>query len=176
LLLGIGVSLATFVVKSAFPHVAHVGWLAEEGVWRNLRRYPQAWAPPGIAILRFDAALYFANVGFLRDTVDRTLAEAPDVTGLVLDLGGAHDIDGVGVETLHQLLVDLEQRGLRVAVAGLKGPVRDVLERAHWTAERRAQVAWLAPEHALRAWGLPVGAAAATAAPATQTAVATLDD
>jgi sulfate permease, SulP family len=94
----------------------------------------------------------------------------------VLDLGGAHDIDGVGVETLHQLLVDLDQRGLRVAVAGLKGPVRDVLERAHWTAERRAQVAWLAPEHALRAWGMPVGAAATTAAPATKTAVATLDD
>lgn len=157
LLLGIGVSLATFVVKSAFPHVAHVGWLADEGVWRNLRRYPRAWAPPGVAVLRFDAALYFANVGFLRDTVDRTLADAPDVTGLVLDLGGAHDIDGVGVDTLHQLLVDLDQRGLRVAVAGLKGPVRDVLDRAHWTAERRAQVAWLAPEHALRAWGLAVG-------------------
>jgi sulfate permease, SulP family len=78
LLLGIGVSLAWFVVKSAFPHVARVGWLAEEGVWRNLRRYPQAWAPPGVAVLRFDAALYFANVGFLRDTVDRTLAERPN--------------------------------------------------------------------------------------------------
>jgi SulP family sulfate permease len=109
-------------------------------------------------VLRFDAALYFANVGFLRDTVERTLAERPDLTGLVLDLGGAHDIDGVGVETLHQLLVDLEQRGLRVAVAGLKGPVRDVLARAHWSEERRAQVGWLAPEHALRAWGLPVAA------------------
>jgi SulP family sulfate permease len=181
LLLGIGVSLATFVVKSAFPHVAHVGWLAEEGVWRNLRRYPQAWAPPGIAVLRFDAALYFANVGFLRDTVDRTLADAPELTGLVLDLGGAHDIDGVGVETLHQLLVDLDQRGLRVAVAGLKGPVRDVLERAHWTAERRAQVAWLAPEHALRSWGLPVGAAspevvAATAAASAASTAATPED
>jgi len=165
LLLGIGVSLATFVVKSAFPHVAHVGWLEEEGVWRNLRRYPDAWAPPGIAVLRFDAALYFANVGFLRDTVERTLAQEPDLEGLVLDLGGAHDIDGVGVETLHQLLVDLEQRGLRVAVAGLKGPVRDVLARAHWRDDRRAQVAWLAPEHALRAWGLPVGAQPLDTAP-----------
>jgi sulfate permease, SulP family len=158
LLVGIGVSLATFVVRSAFPHVASVGWLAEEGVWRNLKRYPDAWAPPGVAVLRFDAALYFANVGFLRDTVERTLAQEPGLTGLVLDLGGAHDIDGVGVETLHQLLVDLEQRRLQVAVAGLKGPVRDVLARAHWSDERRAQVAWLAPEHVLRAWGLPVAA------------------
>jgi sulfate permease, SulP family len=153
LLLGIGASLAWFVVRSAFPHVARVGWLAEEGVWRNLVRYPEAWAPPGVEVLRFDAALYFANVGFLRDTVERSLAERPDLEGLVLDLGGAHDIDAVGVEALHQLLVDLELRGLRVAVAGLKGPVRDVLARAHWDAARRAQVAWLGPEHALRAWG-----------------------
>ena len=147
-------SLVGFVVRSAFPHVARVGWLATEGVWRNRLRYPEAWAPPGVEVLRFDAALYFANVGFLRDTVERTLAVRPDLEGLVLDLGGAHDIDAVGVETLHQLLVDLERRGVRTAVAGLKGPVRDVLARAHWSAERRAQVAWLAPEHALQAWGL----------------------
>jgi len=166
LLVGIGASLAWFVVRSAFPHVARVGWLAEEGVWRNLARYPGAWAPPGVEVLRFDAALYFANVGFLRDTVERSLAERPDLEGLVLDLGGAHDIDAVGVETLHQLLVDLERRGLRVAVAGLKGPVRDVLARAHWDAARRAQVAWLGPEHALRAWGcgFPDGRGAGPAA------------
>jgi len=162
LLLGISASLAWFVVKSAFPHVASVGWLAEEGVWRNLRRYPQAWAPPGVAVLRFDAALYFANVGFLRDTVERTLAERPELEGLVLDLGGAHDIDAVGVETLHRVLVDCERLGVRVAVAGLKGPVRDVLARAPWSDARRAQVAWLAPEHALRAWGHRIGDAPPT--------------
>ena len=160
LFLGIGASLAWFVVKSAFPHVASVGWLAEEGVWRNVRRYPQVWRPAGVVVLRFDAALYFANVGFLRDTVERTLAEHPGLEGLVLDLGGAHDIDAVGVETLHRLLVDAEQWGVRVAVAGLKGPVRDVLARTDWNAERRAQVAWLAPEHALRAWGHAVEPAA----------------
>jgi anti-anti-sigma regulatory factor len=121
LVVGIAVSLVWFVVRSAFPHVARVGWLATEGVWRNLLRYPEAWAPPGVEVLRFDAALYFANVGFLRDTVERTLEARPDLEGLVLDLGGAHDIDAVGVETLHQLLVDLERRGVRTAVAGPQG-------------------------------------------------------
>lgn len=169
LLLGIGVSLAVFVVRSAFPHVARVGWLAELGVWRNVHRYPEAWEPPGVAVLRFDAALYFANVGFLRDTVERTLAERPGLDGLVLDLGGAHDIDGVGVETLHQMLVEVEARGVRVAVAGLKGPVRDVLDRAGWRPERRAQVGWLAPEHALRAWGMAFADAPASAGAARPT-------
>jgi sulfate permease, SulP family len=162
LLLGIGASLAWFVVRSAFPHVARVGWLAEEGVWRNLVRYPEAWAPPGVEVLRFDAALYFANVGFLRDTVERSLAERPDLEGLVLDLGGAHDIDAIGVEALHQLLVDLELRGLRVAVAGLKGPVRDVLARgplgrgtagAGRVVGPRARAAGLGPRRPRRATG-----------------------
>lgn len=44
---------------------------------------------------------------------------------------------------------------LAVAVAGFKGPVRDVLDRAHWRPERRAQVAWPSIDHALAAWGLP---------------------
>ena len=30
-------------------------------VWRNVRRFPNAEVAPGIAVVRFDAQLYFAN-------------------------------------------------------------------------------------------------------------------
>ncbi|MDF1522557.1 MAG: sulfate permease [Trueperaceae bacterium] len=154
ILIGVATSLGLFVVRSAFPHVARLGWQRDEGLWRNLRRYPDAAVVAGVELLRFDAALYFANAAFLRTTVEELLAARPDTQRLVLDLGGAHDIDAVGVETLLALLVDLEQRGVATAVVGLKGPVRDVLDRAHWNAERRAQVAWPSIEHALDAWGI----------------------
>lgn len=154
ILIGVATSLGLFVVRSAFPHVARLGWNAEEALWRNVRRYPEVALVPGVELLRFDAALYFANAGFLRDTVERTLAERPDTERLVLDLSGAHDMDAVGVETLLALLVDLERRGVDTAAVGLKGPVRDVLDRAHWTPERRAQVAWPSIEHVLDAWGI----------------------
>lgn len=156
LLLGALAAIGYFVVKSAFPHVARVGWLSEERVWRNLRRYPQAQRPPGISVLRFDAPLYFANVGFLRDTVAQTIADDPDLQGIVLDLSNAYDLDASGLETLHQLLIHAEARGLRIAVAGLKGPVRDIIARSDWSPDRLAQVAHFAPEHALRVWGIEV--------------------
>ena len=158
LLLGALAAIAYFVLKSAFPHVAELGWLPDERVWRNLRRYPEALRPPGVSILRFDAPLYFANVGFLRDTVDRTLAADKGLQGLILDLSNAYDLDASGLEMLHHLLLAVEARGLKVAVAGLKGPVRDIIARSDWSAERRAQVGHLAPEHALRVWGIEVGA------------------
>jgi len=154
LLLGALAAIAYFVFKSAFPHIAHLGWLREERVWRNLRRYPHAERPDGVSILRFDAPLYFANVGFLRDTVEQTLAAEPDLRGLILDLSNAYDLDASGLEMLHHLLVAVEGRGVRVAVAGLKGPVRDIIGRSDWNEERRAQVAYLAPEHVLRVWGV----------------------
>lgn len=153
LLGGAAVALATLLVRSAFPHVARLGYLAQERVWRNRLRYPEARQPQGIEVLRFDAPLYFANTGFLRDRVEEIVGEA-GLEGLILDLSNAYDIDAVGVETLHEILVDLEARGKKVAVAGLKGPVRDVIERADWRPERRAQIAHMAVEHALAGWGI----------------------
>lgn len=172
ILAGVALSLGLFVVRSAFPHVARLGWNDAERLWRNVRRYPDVATVAGVELLRFDAALYFANAAFLRDVVERLLAERPDTRRLVLDLGGAHDIDAVGVATLLQLLVDLEQRGVEVAAAGLKGPVRDVLDRAHWRPERRAQVAWPSIDHVLAAWGLPHPGAATAAGSAAGSAVA----
>ena len=153
ILIGIAFSLGLFVVRSAFPHVARLGWNPDEALWRNVRRYPDVALVPGVELLRFDAALYFANAAFLRDTVGRTRADRPETERLVLDLSGVHDLDAVGVETLLALLVDLEQRGVATAAVGLKGPVRDVLDRARWSPERRAQVGWPSIEHVLEAWG-----------------------
>ena len=150
---GATAALATLLLRSAFPHVARLGWLQQAGVWRNRRRYPEAKQPEGTEVLRFDAPLYFANTGFLRDLVEEVVAD-PNIRALVLDLSNAYDIDAVGVETLHELLVDLEARGLRVAVAGLKGPVRDVIDRAEWHPSRRAQIEFMAIEHALASWGI----------------------
>jgi sulfate permease, SulP family len=152
LLAGILVSLGVFVVRSAFPHVATLGYLPSEGAWRSVRRHPEAREVAGVVVLRFDAALLFVNAGFLRDTVERTLAERPGASGVILDLSGAHDIDAVGVETLLEVLGALDDARVQAAVVGLKGPVRDVLERAHWSAARRAQVGFVTIEQVLAAW------------------------
>lgn len=160
ILIGVAFSLAVFVWRSAFPHVAVMGRLDEQGVWRNVARYPEARSSDALVVLRPDASLYFANATYLRDVVERALAERPGVAGLVLDLSAVNDVDAVGLDGLERLMAELDQRGLEVHLAGMKGPVRDVAARAGWPAR-----------HAARAYhfGLDQAVAAATAACAART-------
>ncbi len=141
IVIGVGFSLAVFVWRSAFPHVAVMGRLDQLGVWRNLSRYPEARPAPHLVVLRPDASLYFANATYLRDVVERALAEREEVRGLVLDLSAVNDVDAVGLGSLERLLAELDQRGLEVHLAGMKGPVRDVAARAGWQ-ERHAERAF----------------------------------
>ena len=152
ILIGVGFSLAVFVWRSAFPHVAVMGRLDESGVWRNVTRYPDVRLSQQLVVLRPDASLYFANATYLRDVVERALAERAEAGGLVLDLSAVNDVDAVGLGALDQLMAELDQRGLEVHLAGMKGPVRDVAARAGWT-ER----------HAGRAFHLSIDQAVATA-------------
>ena len=50
----VGFSLAVFVARSAWPHTAELGWLPGPGVFRNVRRYPQAQTWPDLYLTRPD--------------------------------------------------------------------------------------------------------------------------
>lgn len=147
ILVGIGFSLAIFLWRSAFPHVAIMGRLADSeasgacGVWRNVLRHPQARVHPRLVVLRPDASLYFANATWLRDVVERALAAREGVRGLVIDLSAVNDVDAVALESLEELMHELGLQGLEVHLAGMKGPVGDVAARAGWR-ERYAERAF----------------------------------
>jgi len=141
ILVGVGFSLAVFLWRSAFPHVAVMGRLEDPGVWRNVRRHPQALPHSSLVVLRPDASLYFANATWLRDVVERSLAERPEVRGLVIDLSAVNDVDAVALQSLEAMMTDLELRGLALHLAGMKGPVSDVATRAGWR-ERYASRVW----------------------------------
>lgn len=129
--LGVGVlvSLGVFLLAMARPHVAVLGQLPGTTVYRNLDRHPSA-VPPGAGVLavRIDAPLYFANTAFLKQTLSdlETQAAAP-LRALVLDAKGIGAIDASAETVLHELVADYEQRGIELWIAGLRGPVADVL-------------------------------------------------
>ncbi len=147
ILVGVAFSLAIFLWRSAFPHVAVMGRLADSegsgvcGVWRNVLRHPQARPHPRLVVVRPDASLYFANATWLRDVVERVLAEREEVRGLVIDLSAVNDVDAVALESLEELMHELDLQGLEVHLAAMKGPVGDVAARAGWR-ERYADRAY----------------------------------
>ncbi len=167
ILIGVATSLLVFVARSARPHTAELGWLPEEGVFRNVRRFPHAVVWPEAYLTRPDATLYFANMAFLDRRLEDAAADRPDLRHVVLDMTGVADVDAVAVETLEERARALARQGVRLHLAGVKGPVRDVLRRAGWYDHDLADD-HLTLERAARAipLALPNGEARAGADPA----------
>lgn len=131
ILVGVGVSLLAFVVRTTRPHVAVLGRLAGTDEYRNLKNYPDAVPTPGVLAVRIDAQFYFGNVTFLKDTLrDLELAANDPVRAVVLDATSINQLDSSAESALSELHASYRERGVRFVVAGVKGPVREVMERS----------------------------------------------
>ena len=175
ILIGVAFSLLVFVARSAYPHVAELGWLQGDGVFRNVLRFEDARRYRGVLLARPDASLYFANMAFLEswldDALQRRAADADEpVRAVVLDCSAVNDVDAVALEALERRLVVWDGAGVALHLAGVKGPVRDRLARSGFSRRHPERVAHLSVAHALEALGAeleaPSGAAVGAGAPA----------
>jgi SulP family sulfate permease len=147
LILGVetGVFLAAavsiiLVLKNIFrPHTAVLGRMPEgenvkAGVYRNVARY-DVETFPGILIWRWDADLLFFNAQYFRDKLNQLVSQSqPACRAIVLDFSAANTIDSVGVTTLAAIVKNRKALdNCDVLMAGVKGPVRDMLARGHLT-------------------------------------------
>ncbi|MDX5895496.1 SulP family inorganic anion transporter [Rubrobacter radiotolerans] len=151
---GVVFSLLVFIWRSAYPHTTEVGYLPEKEVFRNVSRYPEARTFPGTLVVRVDASLYFANAGFFENWVTTAVAERPGLRYLILDLSAVNDVDAVALETLEGLIEGLAQQGVETHLAGMKGPVRDVVEKANWTEKFATNISHLSVQRALTSLGV----------------------
>lgn len=168
ILTGVGFSLAVFVARSAWPHTAELGWRADAGVFRNVRRYDDAVTWPDLYLTRPDASLYFANMAALEDDLNAAVADRPDLRAIVLDFSGVNDVDGVAIDVLQDRIDAFDGQGIAVHLAGVKGPVRDLLARAGWYDRYGGRIEHPSLAHALADLGvdLPGRPTAPAASPA----------
>jgi len=148
-LAGIVFSLLFFIRRSAHPHVAELGFVDLELGFRNLKRYPHATTYPDVMILRVDASLYFANMAFLEELLRSAVYAKPGLRWILMDCSGVNDMDGCAVETLERLIDSYGETGIDFAFAGMKGPVRDVAERAGWHKRLGRRMRYATIRHAL---------------------------
>lgn len=90
---------------------------------------PRTSSLRGVALLRVEGGLFFANADTVRDAV-RAHAAAPGTRVVVLDAETAPFIDVSAARMLVQLNEDLQRSGVRLVIARDVGQVRDVLRRA----------------------------------------------
>jgi len=130
ILTGVIVSLIAVIYQTSQPHTAIMGRLPDTSTYRNLRRNPEALTKSHVVIVRMDANLYFANASAFKDLVLEADVKSPALQTIVIDMYPVNRIDSTGVEALEEVIETCRRHGVTVLLAGVKGPVRDVLDDA----------------------------------------------
>ena len=128
LFIGIGMSLLLLLYRSSRPHVATLGQVpGTPDQWTDIRRHPDNLVPDGIVVLRVESGLFFANADPVHARIRRA---AEGMRAVVLDAETVPYVDVTAAEMLAALADELDHEGVRLAIAGDVGRVRDVLRRA----------------------------------------------
>jgi high affinity sulfate transporter 1 len=127
LMIAVLLSLALLLYRASRPHIAVLGRIdGAHTAYVDRGRHPEAVPVPGLLLLRLDAPLYFFNVNVARSAILAAVtASAPRPTAVVLDIGSTADFDVTTGDTVLQLVGDLRDLSVDVALAQVKGSVRD---------------------------------------------------
>lgn len=139
LALGVALALAGLVWRASRPHVAIVGQVPGTGHFRNVLRH-DVLTRPGLLMLRVDENLFFGNADAVRDRIEQAVDEPGDIRELVLVMSSVSHIDSTALEMLESLQQRLGERGIRVHLSEVKGPVLDRLHGTRLLAEMRGEV------------------------------------
>ncbi|MEM9329585.1 MAG: solute carrier family 26 protein, partial [Bacteroidota bacterium] len=129
ILLGLVLSLGLVIYRSSDPHMAVLGRIPGTDIFRNVKRFPQVEIDEQVAILRFDAQLFFANINHFREEVDRLVRTKPQLRHFLISAEAINALDSSAVHMLHQLVEDFESQQIQLVFSAVKGPVRDVFHR-----------------------------------------------
>ena len=125
---GVLLSIGMVIYRSTQPHFAELGLLKGTKEFRNVLRFPEVELRPDILVFRFDAQLYFANVNFFKESIKNAVFEKGDcLRTIILDFKNINNLDSTGMYELETLVKEYQEKGLKVMIADVIGPVRDIL-------------------------------------------------
>ncbi len=130
----IALSIGVFLYRSARPHDAVLGRFDDVDGYHDIARGEGAQTVPGLLIYRFDAPPYFVNAEYLRQRVLELVDASEDVRWLVLNAEAWTYLDATAIDVVTHLQVELEQRGIVLCFARLKGRQREIFEETGLTA------------------------------------------
>ena len=128
LFIGISISLVLLVYRASRPRITLLGRVpGGSGDFADIERNPENVQVPGIAVVRVEGGLFFANADAVRAHIRAQIAGGK-VHAVVLDVESTPFIDVTAAHVLVELADDLERDDVRFAVARSIGDVRDVLD------------------------------------------------
>ncbi len=127
LVVGVVLSLLTYIWRASRPHMAVLGRVPGTEHFRNVQRYSGLETWPHIMLLRVDEHLSFANAVYLEQAFMQYVVQQPRLKHLVLVCSGINGVDFSALETLVKLSESVRAAGISLHLAEVKGPVMDRL-------------------------------------------------
>jgi sulfate permease, SulP family len=127
LAIGIVVSILLMLYRASIPHIALLAQSGTDGPFVDTKRHPEAAEVPGVAILRVEGALFFANADAVREGI-RAHAADEHIRAVVIDAETVPTIDVTAGAMLLRLSEDMRAQGKRLVLAREIGQVREAID------------------------------------------------
>ncbi|HIG44603.1 MAG: sulfate permease [bacterium] len=139
ILIGIAISFVLLIRNSSQPHIAVVGrWQGTEH-FRNILRHDVETFPHVLSV-RIDESLYFVNTQYIETFLLNKVAESPELEHILLICTATNFIDTSGLEMLELLSDNLEEVGVTLHLAEVKGPVMDKLKETDFYKRMKGEI------------------------------------
>ncbi len=139
LIMGVLLSITFFVRRSSRPHVALVGRIGDSESFRAVRRH-DVETHDHIAAVRIDENIYFANAQYIESKLHRVIRSRPGTDQAVLVCSAVNIVDVTGVEMLTRFNDNLNQLGIKLHLAEVKGRVMAQIKDSKLLRELTGQV------------------------------------
>ena len=139
ILIGVGISFVLLIRSSSKPHIAVVGrWQGSEH-FRNVMRH-DVETLPNVLALRIDESFYFVNSRYIETHVLNQVTGSPELEHVLLICTATNFIDSSGLEMLEMLSDSLDELGVTLHLAEVKGPVMDKLKETEFYSRMHGEV------------------------------------
>lgn len=128
--ISVALALLGLIWRAWRPYYAILGSAPGLIGYHDISRHPEANQIPGLVLFRWDAPLFFANAEIFFEKVLAAAAGAKTPTRwIVVTAEPVTDIDLTAADMLMELDRELQQAGVKLCFAEMKGPVKDRLKR-----------------------------------------------
>lgn len=131
ILLGVVASMVNILYKYSRPNVAELGLIPGTRLFQNINRNNEARPIDGVLILRVDASFSFINADFFRDyIIDKTRERNNNTRHVIIDGSTINTLDTTAIDQLKSMTTTLRNWDIELYITGLKGPIRDVIDKS----------------------------------------------
>jgi SulP family sulfate permease len=129
-LVAIGLSILELLHRVARPHDGVLGYAPGVPGMHDIDDYPDARQVPGLLVYRYDSPLFFANAVNFKQRALASVDERTDVEWLLLNFEANVHVDLTSVDVIGELIDELTERGIDLALARVKRDTFVELEQA----------------------------------------------